>query len=54
MKELWKEIVGYDGCYLISNYGNVKSTGKKGITPYGSTFNYKEIVLKPSVSNWGY
>lgn len=29
MKEVWKDIVGYEGKYQISNYGNVKSLNYK-------------------------
>ena len=25
MKEIWKDIVGYEGLYQISNYGNIVS-----------------------------
>lgn len=36
MKEIWKDIEGYEGCYQVSNFGNVKSlnymhTGKEQI-----------------------
>lgn len=53
MEEIWKPIKNYD-CYYISNLGRVKSIGKKGITPYGATFTYRELILKPSITNWGY
>lgn len=26
MEEIWKDVVGYEGRYLVSNFGNVKST----------------------------
>jgi len=29
MKEIWKDIKGYEGLYQISNFGNVKSVKKK-------------------------
>lgn len=29
IKEVWKDIVGYEGCYKVSNYGNVKSVARK-------------------------
>ena len=36
MDEIWKDIIGYEGLYMISNYGRVKSlnyryTGKEEI-----------------------
>lgn len=29
MKEVWKDIKGYEGLYQISNLGNVKSLDRK-------------------------
>lgn len=29
MEEIWKDIVGYEGLYQISNFGNVKSVERK-------------------------
>lgn len=40
MKEIWKDIVGYEGLYQVSNWGNVKSL-KRGI-------------LKPWINKPGY
>lgn len=46
MKEIWKDIEGYEGLYQISNLGNVK------------TLNYnhtgKEKILKPKKDKYGY
>lgn len=45
MKEIWKEIEGYDGKYLISSWGRVK--GPKGImTPYENHKGYLKIGLQ--------
>lgn len=30
MKEVWKDITGYDGLYKISNLGNIATTPRKG------------------------
>jgi hypothetical protein len=36
MEEIWKDIIGFEGLYQVSNFGNVKSllktrkTGRKG------------------------
>lgn len=40
--EIWKDIVGYEGYYQVSNIGRVKSL-----------FRYKK-VLKGNVTTWGY
>jgi hypothetical protein len=42
MKEIWKDIPGYEGIYQVSNLGNVKSLN------YNRT--KKEKLLKPSIS----
>lgn len=43
MNEIWKEIEGFNGDYLISNLGRVKSLK-----------NNKESILKPFKSGGGY
>ena len=43
MEEIWKEIYGFDGDYMVSNLGNVESL------KYG-----KERLLKPRTSRKGY
>ena len=45
MKEIWKDVVGYEGYYQVSNFGNVKSI--KRTTSQGK-------VLKPFVNELGY
>ena len=46
MEEIWKDIVGYEGLYQVSNLGRVKS------------LNYKctksEKILKTHPQRWGY
>lgn len=46
-EEIFKDIIGYEGLYKISNYGNVKSLPQR----------YKvkdEIILKPFYNSLGY
>lgn len=44
MKEIWKEIDGYDGKYFISSWGRVR--GPRGImTPYLNHKGYEKIGL---------
>lgn len=40
MNEIWKDVVGYEGRYQVSNYGNVR--------------NNKGLVLKPQTRQHGY
>ena len=46
MKEIWKDIKGYEGLYQVSNWGNVKSTQY-----YHGTY---ERTLKPTKDKDGY
>ena len=49
MKELWKDITGYEGLYKISNTGKIKSFRK------GKRQNSKdEYLLQPSLNANGY
>ena len=49
MKEIWKDIEGYEGLYQISNYGNVKSLNRMM-----QKRKCIETIKKPSLSNKGY
>jgi len=44
--EIWKDIVGYEGMYQVSNLGRVKSLNYNR--------SYKEKILKNTISNTGY
>ena len=50
-KEIWKDILGYEGKYMVSNWGRVKSlnynrTGKERILKAGDNGNgYLEVIL---------
>lgn len=43
MKEIWKDIAGYEGRYQVSNFGNVKSLAYK-----------KHRILKIDINSNGY
>lgn len=45
-EEVWKDVIGYEGLYQISNFGNVKSLG--------NSFSRKERFLKLSPQSKGY
>lgn len=54
MSEIWKDVVGYEGYYVVSNLGRVKSIKRKvemdGSNQFGRCFSVKEIperILKP-------
>ena len=46
MDEIWKDVVGYEGLYQVSNFGRVKSLPKKKKTPT-TIFMTKEMIKKP-------
>lgn len=48
MEEIWKDIVGYEGLYQVSNLGRVKSLGN------GNSNASKEKILKPGANGKGY
>ena len=47
MEEIWKDVVGWEGLYKVSNFGRVKSLPRmhNAIHPYIT----KEIILRPRV-----
>lgn len=52
-KEIWKDIVGYEGFYQVSNLGRVK--GLPITTRFGARFKtHSERILKPSIGKRGY
>ena len=47
-KEIWKDIVGYEGLYQISSFGNVRRLWKSKpilCKPSSDSHGYKQIVL---------
>lgn len=56
MKEVWKDIQGYEGIYQVSNLGKVKSLDrfirKKG--KRNGVYHIKEKILKSSTDDTGY
>lgn len=53
MKEIWKDIKGYEGHYQISNLGRVKSLSR--ITTFrGKKRLEKELILREGTSKKGY
>lgn len=52
--EEWKNITGYEGKYMISNLGRVKSLQKTVNHWRGGTRNVKEKILKSKPDGFGY
>jgi hypothetical protein len=51
--EIWKGVIGYEGIYLVSNFGNVK---RKNYNSFGVNKKYKNenYFLKPYDNGKGY
>ena len=54
MKEIWKDIKGYEGCYQISNFGRVKSIPRIISTGCNSLKSWKGRIMKLTVDSLGY
>lgn len=50
MKEIWKDIKGYEGIYQVSSEGRVRSLDRID----SNNHPLKGIILKPYISNSGY
>ena len=53
MKEVWKDIVGYEKVYMVSNFGRVKSLDRIVDGRVGLLRSCKSIILKRSTSSSG-
>jgi hypothetical protein len=53
MKEIWRDIQGYEGYYQVSNYGRVKSLERYVCAGSGNRYR-QEMLLKVSPRGSGY
>ena len=54
MKEIWKDIKGYESLYRVSNLGRVKSLERKRKTKNNNMAIVKERILKHKIDKYGY
>lgn len=52
--EKWKDVNGYEGIYMVSNYGNVCSVGRCFIRKNGRVLHRKGCKLSPCINKDGY
>ena len=45
MKEIWRDILGFEGFYQISNFGRIKSLSRMSPTKNGSLRRLKERII---------
>lgn len=48
LDEIWKDVVGWEGLYKVSNQGRVKSLERITIQKNGRVYHKKERILKPA------
>lgn len=53
MEEIWKDVVGYEGIYQVSNTGRVRSLSRHRIVGWAD-YTSKEMMLKQSENRCGY
>lgn len=52
-REIWKDIVGWEGFYRISSLGRIRSMPR--LIPRGNhTLTIKGLIIKPGIDNHGY
>lgn len=54
MQELWKNVKGFEGLYLISDLGNCKSLDRTIIDKNGCKRHFKGTILHASINSSGY
>lgn len=54
MEEIFKDILGFEGLYQVSNYGNVKSTTRERLGRGGCVRTCPGRILKHKINNRGY
>ena len=54
MKEEWKNVLGYEGLYQVSNLGRVKSLSRTVKYKNGNLNKFKEKILKLGADSYGY
>lgn len=52
--EVWKDVIGYEGLYQVSNFGNIKSLDRIVNKPNGVSYLRKGKICTQSKSNLGY
>ena len=52
--EEWKDISGYEGFYMVSNYGNVRSVDRCFIRKNGKILHRKGCKISPFINKDGY
>src|SRR5690349_5430393 len=54
IEEIWKDVVGYEGYYQVSNLGRIKSIQRTLIKSNGTPQIVPSCILKTSIDKYGY
>jgi uncharacterized protein (UPF0128 family) len=54
MKEVWKDIKGFEGFYQVSNLGNIKSLDRYILYSNGTRHFHSGKILTPTLNKYGY
>lgn len=54
MTEIWKSVVGWEGIYEVSNFGQVRSISRLIARQDGSTQRFRQCILSPRKNSTGY
>ena len=56
IKEIWRDVVGFEGLYMVSNYGNLKRYAKtwKSGRNGSQVKSLPESLVKTRTTAWGY
>ena len=54
MKEIWKDILGFEGLYQISNFGRVRSVDRDVIYSNCCVHHYSGQIRNPQITKDGY
>ena len=49
----WRPVRGFEGEYLVSDSGDIKSV-TRNVPNKANRITVKERILKPWIDNWGY
>ena len=54
MKEEWRDVIDYEGKYLVSNTGKIKSVPRSVVRSNGRRYTVKSRILETSIDSGGY
>ena len=52
--EEWRDVVGYEGRYKVSDYGRVVSLGRVVKRSDGKPYSHSECIMRHRINHWGY